>query len=74
MNKKELIENFLDNRSFRIPVEDLDIARNALGLLIDSIKTVEREKCVKKIETQIEQVILLNSYSKAVFSILLLAI
>ncbi len=47
MKKKELIEDFLDNRSFRIPVEDLDVARNHLGLLIDSVVQAEKEKFLK---------------------------
>lgn len=50
VKNKELIENFLDNRSFRIPVEDLDIARNALGLLINSVK----EECAKECNPYIE--------------------
>ena len=48
MDKKELIEDFLDNRTFQIKVEQLDVARNELGLLINSIiqqaKEAEREK------------------------------
>lgn len=52
MNKQKLIENFLDYRSFRIPVEDLDIARNHLNLFANDII----DACAKKVDYKIKQV------------------
>ena len=56
MDKKKLIENLLDNRSFQIPAEDLDIARHEIGLMLDTLITSaveeERERIMKSINPQ----------------------